>query len=239
MLLILAVIIVLAMLRLGVWQLDRAEQKQAILTQVMARAAEPAVPLTSLLDEFGFKQEAQRFRQVTLRGRFLIEKSVFIDNQVVAGQVGYKVFTPLQITKNQTVVMIDRGWVSAGESRAKLPDFATAPGDVFLVGRLNTAPAQPPIWDKQYPVAQGSVWAYLPIGQYSEQMQLKVLPLVVELAPEATGRYLPDTQFKIRWADVSDEWVAKHQGYAFQWFAMAAAFFIACLAVLMRRRSVV
>jgi len=37
-LLILAVVIILAMLRLAVWQLDRAEQKQATLDQVISRA---------------------------------------------------------------------------------------------------------------------------------------------------------------------------------------------------------
>ena len=172
------------------------------------------------------------------------EKSIYVDNQVVAGQVGYRVFTPFMLDGGQ-FVMIDRGWISVGSSRANLPEFTTPDIHQVLHGRLNSAPAQPPLWNDDYPVAQGSVWAYLPLDEYASQMQLTLLPLVVELAPlQADGAEALETadvvsnsggaQFVIAWQNIGDEWVAKHQGYAFQWLMMAVAFFIACLVLLVR-----
>ena len=236
-LLILAVIMILTMLRLAVWQLDRAEQKQRTLDQVKERASEPAVSLQSLS---GINADDQ-YRNVTVKGRYLHDKSIYVDNQVVEGQVGYLVFTPLVIEKasnagkaneGENTIMVNRGWLSVGESRESLPKFLTANDIQTLDGRLNTPPAQPPLWDEGYPVAQGQLWAYLPLDQYATQMQLKLLPLVLELAPVQSAE--TDKQFKRVRPEINDQWVAKHKGYAFQWLMMAIAFFVACCVLLLR-----
>ena len=214
------------MLRLGIWQLDRAQQKSDVLDQVKTRSELPSVDLNSLITSF---HQDLRFKNVTAHGRYLADKSIYIDNQVVAGQVGYRVFTPFLVNGTDTVIMVDRGWISVGESRARLPKFDTQSSILSIVGRLNTPPAQPPLWDAKYSVSNGAVWQYLPLREYATQMQLMVLPLVLELAPEAS-----DPEFKIVRAEINDEWVAKHHAYAFQWFTMALAFTIACLVLLLR-----
>lgn len=233
-LLILAVIMILTMLRLSVWQLDRAEQKQITLDQVKSRASEPSVELQGLSSI----SDKDQYRNVTVKGRYLHDKSIYVDNQVVEGQVGYLVFTPLLIEKGseesdgQKAIMVNRGWLSVGESREQLPTFVTANDIQTLDGRLNTPPAQPPLWDDNYPVAQGKLWAYLPLDEYASQMQLKLLPLVLELA--AVQSTETDKQFKRVKPEINDQWVAKHKGYAFQWLMMAIAFFVACCVLLLR-----
>ncbi len=213
------------------WQLDRAEQKQQLLNQVTSRADQAAVDISELID--GFDPQQLRYSKVTLNGRYRQNKSIYIDNQVLNGQVGYLVFTPFEIANQNINVMVNRGWLPVGESRQILPDFTTTDQQITLMGRLNNAPAQPPLWDDSYPISQGPVWAYLPISEYASQMQLKLLPLVVELAPLQTAA-INDSQFVIKWPEINDEWVAKHKGYAFQWLMMALAFFIACLVLLLR-----
>jgi len=230
-LLVIAILIILAMLRLAIWQMDRAEQKQQLLDQVTLKASLPGVAINSLVDNFN--PDAQRYVNVVRNGEYLHDKSIYIDNQVLNGQVGYFVFTPFAITDEDISVVVNRGWISVGESRETLPSFTTPVGQLHLNGRLNKPPAQPPLWNDNYPVAQGVVWAYLPINKYASQMQLKLLPLVVELAPQQITA-LDDPQFVIKWPEINDEWVAKHQGYAFQWLMMALAFFIACLVLLLK-----
>lgn len=239
--LIIAVLMILAMLRLGIWQLSRADQKQTLLDQKISRADQPPVALANIsaaLASGGSADNPFRFRSVSAQGKYLSRNSIYIDNQVVDGQVGYRVFTPIQLRlaeqaqiTNQQVVLVDRGWIGVGESRSELPTFYTESNDVTIHGRLNIPPAQPPLWNDAYDVAQGQVWAYLPIEEYAEQMSLSVLPLVIELAPED----VPNPQFTRRLAKIDDEWVAKHHGYAFQWFAMALAFFVACLVLCIRQ----
>ncbi len=227
---IIALAIVLGMLRLGVWQLDRAKQKRDIVSQLNSRSQQALVPLHSI--ENDIKSGDLRFRNVSITGRYLKNNVIFIDNQVVEGQVGYQVFTPFKLSSSDLVVLIARGWVSVGESREVLPEIETSSDQLVLQGRLNNAPAKPPLWDEKYPVSQGAVWQYLPISKVADVLEVQVFPLVVELAPDAS-----DSKALLRkWPDIDDQWVAKHQGYAFQWFAMAVVFFIACL-VLFRKST--
>ena len=127
--------------------------------------------------------------------------------------------------------MVARGWVSVGDSRQNLPNVATQSGQVILEGRLNAAPAKPPLWNEQYAVSDGDVWQYLPMQEVANVLQAKVFPLVVELAPN-DNQATDDKALVTKWPEIDDQQVAKHLGYAFQWFAMAVAFFIACLVLL-------
>jgi surfeit locus 1 family protein len=226
---VIALLMVLGMLRLGVWQLDRAEQKREIVAQLESLSQRAAVPITELFN--GDESAGLRFRKVTLIGQYLQNTNFYVDNQVVNGQVGYQVFTPLRLEGSGPLVMVARGWVSVGDSRQNLPNVATQSGQVILEGRLNAAPAKPPLWYEQYAVSDGDVWQYLPMQEVANVLQAKVFPLVVELAPN-DNQATDDKALVTKWPEIDDQQVAKHLGYAFQWFAMAVAFFIACLVLL-------
>ena len=228
------------MIGLGYWQLSRADQKQAILDQVQQRSAIDPVSLASILPQLspsGSEQSLTNFNELTYRqvftdGQYAADQSAFIDNKVLASRVGYKLLTPFKIADSAWWILVDRGWLSVGESRATLPQFSTDSAMVRLSGRLNMPPAQPPLWNDRYPVSKGSVWQYLPISDYAQQMKLNLLPLVLELAPTQSSEI--DQNLLRQWSAIDDQWVAKHQGYAFQWFAMAFAFFIACSVLVYR-----
>ena len=228
-LLILAIILILGMLRLAVWQLERAEYKQANLDLMLSRSKLASQDLRNMLNDLSV--ENGRYRNVSVIGHYMPAKSIYIDNQVVQGQVGYLVFTPFNLRDSDHTVMVNRGWLSVGDSREELPLFETNKHEQTLHGRLNTPPEKPPLWNDTYAVAQGKVWAYLPLSQYEAEMQLKMLPLVVELSPIENSK--KGSKFKIFWQPIGDQWVAKHKGYAFQWLMMAIAFFIACCVLLL------
>jgi len=250
---IVGLIVLLGMLRLGIWQLDRAQQKREIVGQLESRTEQAIAPLSSIMSSLELKNSPElssspeqgksleaaidknlidglRFRRVSLNGRYLINSDIFVDNQVVNGQVGYQVFTPFSLSQSKVTVLVARGWVPVGESRQTLPSILTDSAELSLVGRLNKPPAKPPLWNDKYSVSDGAVWQFIPISEVAKVLRSQVFPLVVELAPEAS-----DSSALVRkWPEVNDEWVAKHQGYAFQWFTMAAAFFIACIVLLVR-----
>ncbi len=216
-LLVLALVLILTMVRLGVWQLDRASQKQAILDDRIQRSQLTSVDLSSL----DVNNEELRFRLIEESGRFLPNGTVFVDRQVVKGKVGYQVFTPF-VTQSEQTILVARGWVSVGDSREILPAVETPSELVSIRGRLNTPPAQPPLWDERYAISDGAVWQYLPLDEYAAQMQLNLFPLVLELAPDTDA----PTALEIDWPTIDDKWVGKHKAYALQWFAMALAMLI-------------
>ena len=226
---VIALLMVLGMLRLGVWQLDRAEQKRELVAQLESLSQQAAVPISELFS--GDETVSLRFRRVMLKGQYLQDTNFYVDNQVVNGRVGYQIFTPFQLEGSARLVMVARGWVSVGESRESLPDIVTNSGQVILAGRLNAPPAKPPLWSDKYSASDGNVWQYLPMAEVAGLLRAKVYPLVVELAASDSN----DDQALVRkWPEIDDQQVAKHLGYAFQWFAMAFAFFIACLVLVFR-----
>ena len=252
-LMIVAVIICLAMVRLGFWQLDRATQKREILSQSITLSELPSINLTNLLNDFATNTEELRFRQVHTTGHYLESDSIFIDNQVLESKVGYSLLTPLQLSNSQRVIMVVRGWLAVGDSREVLPEFNTPVGPQTLQGRLNLLPAKPPLWNDEYAVSEGPVWQFLEIEQFRSQTGLDVLPMVIELAPVSDDeKPVSDDEKPVsddekaasenvesattppfrHWQLIDDKWVHKHQAYAVQWFAMAFAFFVVCIIVL-------
>lgn len=230
-LLIAAVIVILGMLRLGVWQLSRAEEKQQILDQQFSQASSTPVPIQSLIVQNKLDTDL-RFKQVVIEGRYDEHRSIFIDNQVLDSKVGYLVFTPMQVAGTDFWVFVNRGWLPVGQSRATLPEIMTKQDSHTVYGRLNTAPARPPMLSEDFVLPQTPLWPYLSIKEAERKMNFSLLPLVVELAPEFEGEIEPSLQR--RWREINDRWVATHKGYAFQWFAMALAFAIACIVLFIR-----
>lgn len=233
-LIIIAILISLAMLRLGVWQLDRAEQKREILSQSIRVSEMAPADVVSLLDEQQSRALEFRFHPVTAKGKYLDTQSILIDNQVLDSRVGYSLLTPLQLAGRDQVIMVDRGWLPVGDSRQSLPEFETPLGEQNIDGRLNTLPAKPPLWDDAYAIADDKVWQFLSVDEFRAQTGLDILPLVLELAPAeindtaSVGGQVP----VVNWQSIDNEWVHKHQAYALQWFSMAVVFLVACIIVL-------
>lgn len=240
-LLVLGLIIILLMLRLGVWQLSRAEEKRATLTELVQQSELPALTAAKLFS--GPESDSKnKFRKVKLKGVFRNDATIFVDNQVVNGQVGYQVVTPFIISDLAKPILIARGFIGVGKSRDILPSVPKILDTVEIEGRLNAPFAKPPLWDDDYPVFDGSRWQYLPISELSQQLHLDLFPLMVELATinnasNVENSLTMDDVLIRKWPAINDQWVAKHQGYAFQWFAMALAFFIACLILLLKSKK--
>ena len=80
--------------RLGVWQLDRAGQKERLQASLDTRGKLPALGMGTVpADEAG--AIAQHYRPVVLRGEWKAGASVFLDNRQMNGRPGFFVLTPL------------------------------------------------------------------------------------------------------------------------------------------------
>src|SRR6476469_5265846 len=120
--------------RLGAWQLDRADQKIALQASLEARSREPVLDGQSLARS-PLAAEAQHHRRVSLRGRWLAERTVFLDNRQMDGKVGFFVVTPLALAPGSAVVLVQRGWAPRDfVARESLPRIATPEGVVVIDG---------------------------------------------------------------------------------------------------------
>lgn len=148
--------------RLGVWQLDRAQERGRLADQHAAAeaAATGVAPLAQLLPpQTTFPGELVG-RQAWVEGEYDPDEQLLVTGRALDGEVGYLVLTPLRVTDDGSggaswadlsgppVLPVVRGWVSlalvddAAGSGASLPDALVPPtGVVRVSGYLQASEA--------------------------------------------------------------------------------------------------
>src|SRR6266540_5410186 len=213
-------VIVLALIalcaRLGVWQLDRAGQKEKLKAAVESAATAPVLDLNPGTEFF----PALRFRRIVVKGRFEPDRQILLDNQIHEGRAGVHVLTPLRMRDSETRVLIDRGWIALEPSRTHLPDADVPRGEVEVHGIIDTARPRPfmlgaasrpgPAW--------GRLWPYLDLDYFSKYAGYAVKPYLIRQDPADAHGY-------VRVLPAVEMTSAMHVGYAIQWFGFAVAAF--------------
>jgi surfeit locus 1 family protein len=208
-----AIVGVAATARLGVWQLDRAAQKNALQAALDERRALPALDTRSLARE---PAEAawQHHRRIVLPGRWLAEATVYLENRQMQGRPGFFVVTPL-LLDDGTAVLVQRGWQPRDLiDRTKVVPPPTPAEAVEVAGRIAPPPARLYEFDG---VDTGPLRQNLDIDAFGREWRLKLRPLSV--LQEACAA--PPDGLLRDWLPPATG-VHKHYGYAFQWFALAA-----------------
>lgn len=208
---------------LGLWQLRRADEKLAYQAQLDARAALPALDGASLLQPMNEAERSSlQHRQVVLRGEWLPQYSVYLDNRQMQARPGFYVLTPLRLAGSVApgqpqTVLVQRGWAPRNfEDRLALPQVQTPGGTVQLQGRVAGQPAR--LLELQTSAARPGVSRIrqnLDTDAYAQETGLPLAALTVVQTGPASEGLLRD------WPVVGSG-VEKHYGYAFQWFGLCS-----------------
>ncbi len=204
---------------LGAWQLRRAAQKIALQQALESRGTLSVLGAAELARSEA-QAEAQHYRRVQLRGRWVAARSVFLDNRQMDGRVGFYLVTPLQLDSRPEAVLVQRGWVPRDQrDRTLLPTVPTPAGSVEVDGLIAPPPAR--LYEFA-PSTGGVIRQNLDLGEFGLETGLALAPLsVLESAERADSTGSAVDGLLRRWPRPAVD-VQKHYGYAFQWFAMAA-----------------
>jgi surfeit locus 1 family protein len=104
---VLAVCFVVLTTSLGFWQLRRLAQRRAQNAEVVARLADPPIPVRQLTHD----SAALHYRRVLLHGVYDYSREIKIADRTRNGSPGVNVITPLHVPGTDTVVLVNRGWV--------------------------------------------------------------------------------------------------------------------------------
>lgn len=228
---LLATLAVVALcLRLGFWQLERADTKARWQQQQLERSGHD--PLS--LDEALALTEPANY-PLRVQGQFDNDRIILLDNRVLDRVAGYHVLTPLQ-TDDGKWVLVNRGWVARGADRNLLPDIAPISGQVAVEGFAYQYS------DRTFTLADDDLsmpsWPLrlqkIEIDALAAVLGVELAPFEIRVHPDAvleSGEQMPRI-----WYDpvMGPE---KHHGYAVQWFAMASAALLFFLITGFRRRS--
>ena len=208
-----ALAIALLTARLGLWQLDRAAQKTALQQATEQRGRLPALDADALARDAA-SAEQQQHRPVRLAGRWSAVHTVFLDNRQMQGRPGFYVVTPLLLADGRAV-LVQRGWLPRdARDRTHLPAVATPDGLVDVAGLL----APPPARLFEFAAGErGRIRQNIDFDAYGRETGLRLVPLSVLQSDPV----MPSDGLLRDWP-VTGSGVAKHHGYAFQWFGLSA-----------------
>ncbi|GAA0617703.1 SURF1 family protein [Halomonas beimenensis] len=183
-------------LALGLWQWERAEDKRALLAR-HAAAPHLAAPVATPPDG----------ARLTLRGEYLAEETLFLDNRTHRGRLGVAVLTPLRGADGR-LWLVERGFLATGPTRER-PTVTTPGGPVTLQGRWQADGARPPVFGpnregRRLQRIELDAWAGLGGFAHAGWLHLEGGP--GHLASWWEPNVLPP---------------ARHLGYAVQWWGLS------------------
>ena len=210
---------------LGLWQLDRADQKRTIEAAILIANTGPVELIANgreLLDK--------EYYDVRLQGNYLSDKQFIYDNQIVDQVSGYYVLTPFILTDQLGVILVNRGFIPWNGQRERLADIA-----VDSVSREIKVQVSNPIKrmelkatdvSRQFPVLIQAI----DFDVLEEVSKLKFVKVVGLLDPSSSDGYVR------KWEPYTGS-IEKHIGYAIQWFLMALVLAIIGLRIGLKRRK--
>ena len=217
-----AVIAIALCVRLALWQLDRADEKQQLLSQ-WETAAE--------LSHQALDTNPAPFSRVRLLGRFDEQRTVFLDNQVRQNHPGVHVFSPFLLDEGERIVLINRGWQPWSRRSGEWPMFETPAELVEITGRLSEPPRvgfqlgeEPPLNTEQWP----NLMTYFDMARLRDAFGAQLFLDIVLLDPDHSAHLSGDD-----WAPVNMG-PEKHFGYAFQWASIGTAILVIWLSLTLR-----
>ncbi len=200
--------------RLGIWQLNRLEQRRAFNAQVTSMRAEPMLDLNRSVPADIEKME---WRSVTVTGEYDFENQVAMRNQYHETVYGYHLVTPLKFSGG--AVLVNRGWIpadgnSAPENWRKYDEAGVVTGQIRLG---QEKPAFGGVADTE---GKLDVWNNLDVERIAEQNPYPMLNVFIQ-QDEIAGDDVPPIPFQPE-IELTE---GSHFGYALQWFSFAAVLF--------------
>ena len=225
---IIVIIGVTILVNLGMWQVDRADEKEQLINEMDSRKTQEPISL----EELDLKDD-KAFYHLNIEGQLLQEYTLYLDNRIVSGRPGFEVIHPVKI--GQRVVLVNRGWIPMPQSRAELPrlpeqptDFSSA-GVVYIPTEALVLREDILVADENWPKLIQSLDMPKLTALYQE-LNLNIEPWVLRQDPTTDSLFVQEW----RYINMPPE---RHISYAVTWFGLAIALVIIYIAALLFKKE--
>jgi len=207
--------VVVILLALSVWQVNRYVWKVNLVEQINAQLATAPVSLPA----GDIVPEDWQYRRVSVTGVFDHENELHLFSHADKGRKGFQVITPLRRSAEGDVVLVNRGWVPEARKEASARAEGLLDGEITLSGI-----ARKP-WAKGWSFMPQSnpetnVWLYGELQAMGEHIGASVAPVFVEVdASEVPGGFPIGGQTRVTLPN-------NHFQYAFTWIGLAIAMIV-------------
>ncbi len=199
---------------LGIWQLNRAEERDIAFKKIKMQMALSPVLISNENDW----DTVAPYQKILIKGQFIEEHTVLIDNALLDGKAGYHIITAFKLDAVDQYLAVNRGWVSGTQSRSILPTFETKKTTVTLNGYLKAFQPPPLFFSKTENIIRNKnnqpLWLYFDLPSFEKQLDLPVSPYLLTAQANQNGAFkTPSLQAESK--------EGMHIGYAIQWFIFA------------------
>ena len=206
--LVVGTFLVIQFAALGAWQVSRGLEKRA--TQQIFQAESVYTPWHDGMD-------VRSFQNLSATGTFDADRQLVLDNIIINSRYGHYVLTPLEIAKDQPLLLVNRGWIEKDANGIGARRLALPAGKVTVRGRAGSLPKAGYKMGDAIPTSDA--WPKHAVYPSSEEVSAvlgrELQPFVLLMDHNEEGGFLR------HWVP-SEFGPGKHFGYALQWFAMGA-----------------
>lgn len=211
------------LVRLGLWQLDRAQEKIRLQTSYTEMGMDSAIPVEDI-SMAGLENDALTLQNqhVSLTGEFRNDRTLLLIYTTYEDNLGYEVVTPFRLESSDKIVFVSRGWALASSYEEMVAKLQPVPGKMTIEGQLYVPTAK-----------EAARTNDVDLSQPSWPLQIRWLN-TLELAPLFEESFFP---YEVRldagqpgvlvrhWPTVYVD-TGRNFSYALQWFSMAIALLI-------------
>lgn len=205
---------------LGVWQVQRLDEKERLIGSVAERSDMTPQVLPPLAEWPAFDPTAWAYRSVIVSGTYRPAETVLVFTSLVDqrgqyGGPGYWVMTPLELAAGG-VVFVNRGFVPQDSATAFANGGPVEPGLISLTG-IARAPEQIGSFTPTPDPARGIDWVRTPtrLAATAGISGVSVAPITIDLPAGPAGAMPQGGETMVSFPN-------NHLGYAITWFGFAA-----------------
>ena len=207
--------LLLLVLSLGVWQIDRGYKKKELENTFLERQSQPVKEI-----KYNIFENSDLYRNVVLEGKYL-DQIFLLDNKIHNGKPGLKVFSPFE-SINESLVLVSRGWIEF-EDRSNLPMIKTERNALKIQGILRSESKDFILENDNMKKNTNPILVQtINLDELSNYLGKPLSPYILELSE------LSKSAFVKTWQPINLS-SFRHFGYAVQWFGLGLVLIIGYL----------
>lgn len=229
----LTLIVFFCLVKLSFWQYNRGFDKEQRTARIVQLNQQSPLTLNEVVKlstdkQFTGKESINDF-PVNITGEFNKNYIFLLDNQVEKSSLGYRV---LQVVETPShAVLVNLGWVQGSITRSELPDVTALRGQYKFQGHVRLVEQGIMLTEQDFSQASWPLRVQqIELAKFSMLINKPLLPFVIYVDKEESLGYKKNWHPMVMPAE-------KHFGYAFQWAALAVAWLILMICLLIKTRK--
>ncbi len=211
---------------LGLWQLERLDERKTRNAAIAARSVEPVRPLAGLMADHDGDGALLAHRRTTAVGRYRADQEFLSVGRVYGDVVGTLVVTPFELDGGSVLIVI-RGVAPSGIAGPPALGFEVPRGQVTVEGLIGEGEAPLRIGESDPPTGTIESISRIDLAYIDTWVDGNVLPFTLLLDTQSPAS--AEEPIRIPQEELSE---GSHLGYAIQWFAFAVIAVVGLIALL-------